>query len=201
MLTFDKDQMAAQIEHLPKRLRVAFAAACAQRQLPSYVSTSAVNPTGNPEAVTRMLRELWEGVEQNAFEPEKLRRDVALCDLLTPSHDTEWFSGAGFAQTALLSLAYAFDSALSGGSQVSLLAAKCAVSALDDYIIQNFRVDVTAPGARSFIRAFPIMQAELSRQQADLTELSAAARHPGSEAAVIARIRRRAESDAGSFFR
>jgi hypothetical protein len=200
MLTFDKDYIANKIEQLPKRLRVAFAAACVQRQLPSYLRTSAANPTGDPEAVTRMLRELWDAVERNAFEPEKIRRDLALCDSLTPSHDTEWFPGAGFAQAALLSLAYAFDSALSGGSQESLLAAKCGADALDDYIIQNFRVDVAAPGAESFIGASPIMQAELSRQQVDLAELSAPARHRGSEAAVIARIKRRAERDSGSFF-
>ncbi len=37
MLTFDRKQLMNQIEPLPKRLRIAFAAACAQRQAPHYV--------------------------------------------------------------------------------------------------------------------------------------------------------------------
>lgn len=204
MLTFDEKQVMDLIELLPKRLRAAFAAACAQRQLPNYIRTSAVNPIANPEAVTRMLRELWDSIEQNAFEPEKIRRDLDLCDALTPGDDTEWFSGGGFAQRALLSLAYAFDTALSGGSQEAMWAAYGACEALEKHIVERFGVDdvvpYNAPGRCSFIDSFPIMQAELSRQQADLMELQVAAKAPSSEAAVIARIKRRAESDAGSFF-
>src|ERR1700735_3720052 len=67
MLTFETKQVIEQIDPLPKRLRVAFAAACAQRQLPNYVRTSAANPTGSPKAVTRMLRELWDAIARDAF--------------------------------------------------------------------------------------------------------------------------------------
>jgi hypothetical protein len=186
--------MTGQIELLPKRLRLAFAAACAQRQLPNYVRTSAANPMGNPEAVTRMLCELWSSIERNEFEPEKLRRDLDLCDALTPSHDTEWFSGSGFAQRALLALAYALDAALSGGSEDAMWAAYCACEALEKYITERFAVDDAS------IESVPIMQVELSRQQTDLMELRAAAKIPSNEIAVIAWIKRRAESDASSFF-
>ena len=75
-----------------------------------------------------------------------------------------------------------------------------AYAALDDYIIRCFKVDVNVPHAQSYIDSFPIMQAELSRQQTDLAELHAAARGAADEAAVIARIKRRAENDAASFF-
>jgi hypothetical protein len=45
MLTFDRKRVTDQIELLPKRLRVAFAAAYAQRQILNYVRTSAANPS------------------------------------------------------------------------------------------------------------------------------------------------------------
>jgi hypothetical protein len=193
MLTFDKKQITGQIELLPKRLRLAFAAACAQRQYPNYIRTSAANPIGNPEAVTRIFRELWGSIEQNVFEPGELRRDRDLCDALTPGRDTEWFSGSGFAQRALLSLAYALDTALSGRSEDAMWAAYCACEALEKYITERFAVDDAS------IDSVPIMQAELSRQQTDLMELRAASKTPSNEVAVVARIKRRAESDASSF--
>jgi len=200
MLTFDSKQMKGQIDPLPKRLRVAFAAACTQRQLLNYVQTSAANPTGDPEAVKRILLGLWECVEHNVFEPEKIRHDLVVCEALTPSHDTESFPGMEFAQRALLSLAYAFDTALLDDSQEAVWAAQCAVEALDDYARQRFSMEHDIQGRRPRLASIPIEQAELSRQQADLEELHAAANDPGNEAAVIVRIRRRAEKDASSFF-
>jgi uncharacterized protein YjaG (DUF416 family) len=200
MLIFDRESVTKQIEPLPKRLRVAFAAACAQRQLPSYVRTSAVNSMGNPEAVTRILRELWESVEHNAFDVEKLRSDLALCDALTPSHDTPSFPGSGFAQRALLSLAYAFDTALDGSSQDTMWAAECAYNAVFAFIVQRFGGDSSTPRGRLQIISFPVMQAELSRQQADLAELLTAAKHLDREAAVITRVKCPAKRDAASFF-
>jgi len=74
MLTFDRRQVMDQIDPLPKRLRVAFAAACAERQLPNYVRTRGFNATGTPAAVTSMLRELWDSAERNSFERSVARK-------------------------------------------------------------------------------------------------------------------------------
>jgi len=199
MLTFERKQVMEQIDPLPKRLRVAFAAACAQRQLPNYVRTSAANPTGNPKAVTRMLRELWGDIARDAFAREKIQHEAALCAALIPDY-VECFEGIEYAEDAVLSLAFALDTALSGTSEDTMWAAQRAYSALNEYVIQRFAVDTNAPHAQAFIDSFPMIQAELSRQQVDLAELRAAVKHPGSEAAVIARIKGRAESDAASFF-
>jgi uncharacterized protein YjaG (DUF416 family) len=199
MLTFDRKRLMAQIEALPKQMRVGFAAACAQRQLPNYLGTTAANPTGNPEAVTRILRELWDGIARNSFQPEKIQREAAICQALIPDYE-ECFEGIEYAEDAVLSLAYAVDTALSGTSQDAMWAAEHAYGALNEYIIQRFGVDTNAPNAQSLIDSFPIIQAEISRQQVDLTELRAAAKHSGSEVAALTRIKLRAESDAASFF-
>jgi hypothetical protein len=198
MLTFDREQMMERIGPLPKRLRVVFAAASAQRQLPNYLRRSATNSGGNVEAAVRILRELWDSVARNEFELEKLRRDVAVCITLI-RHYEKYPEGIELAEDAVASLAYALETAISGGSQETLWAAERAYSALDQYIIERFGVDVNAPHAQARIDAFSIMQAELSRQRADLLDLHGAAKHPGNEAAVIARIKRRAERDAVSF--
>jgi hypothetical protein len=198
MLTFDRKQMMEWIRPLPKRLRVVFAGASAQRQLPNYLSRSAANPAGNLEAAMRILRELWDSVARNEFELEKLRRDVAVCDALIRYYE-KYPEGIELAEDAVASLAYALETAISGGSQETMWAAERAYSALDQYIVERFGVDVNAPHAQARIDAFPIMQAELSRQRADLLDLNAAAKRPGNEAAVIAQIKRRAERDAVSF--
>jgi hypothetical protein len=199
MLTFDRKQLTNQLQPLPKRLRVAFAAACAQRQVPHYPHTSAANPTGNPKAVTRMLRELWKGLAQNALELEKLRRDRAVCDALIADYE-ERFSTLLFANNAVTSLAYALDTALSGDGQDAMWAAERACESLHYYIEDHLGVKPKTPRDWSPIVSFPIMQAELARQQADLAELHAATEDPDKQAAVIARIKQRAENDAASFF-
>lgn len=199
MLTFDREQMRDEIEALPKRLRVAFATACAQRQLLNYVRTSGNNPTGNPEAARRMLRDLWDSIEHNTFDLEKIQPALALCDALIPSYKVP-FEGIEFAEDAILSLFYALETALSGASQETVSAAQHALSALDEYIIERFNLDINGPNAESHVESFPIMQAELSRQQVDLAELRAVALHPSDERPVIVRIKHRAEADSASFF-
>ncbi len=200
MLTFDRKQVMDQIEPLPKRLRVAFAAACTQRQLLNYIRASAANPIGDPGAVPRILRELWDSAERNTFELEKIQVDLAICEELIADYYNGKFKGFGFAEDALASLAYALDTALSRGSQETMWAAERACNALFAYIVKRFDLDAGTPSALSHINSFPIKQAELSRQQADLAELHAAAKKPGTETAVIARIKHRAEHDAASFF-
>ncbi|HEY1545629.1 MAG TPA: DUF416 family protein [Xanthobacteraceae bacterium] len=201
MLTFDRAQVTERIVVLPKQLRIAFAAACTQRLLPKSIGKSAVNSRERPESAMRMLRELWDGVEQDAFDPKNLRRDFAACEALVAEYERgPNCADSEIDEDAILSLAHALNTALSGSSHDAMLAAESAYNALDDYIIQRFDVDVNTPGVQSLIDSFPVMQAELSRQQADLAELHAAAKNPGSEAAVITRIRRRAERDAISFF-
>jgi hypothetical protein len=200
MLIFDRRQMLDQIESLPKRLRVVFAAACAQRQLPNYVRTSTVNPTGDSRSATRILRELWDDVTRNEFEVRRLRSDRAVCEALIPNYDQKYFEGIEYADDAIASLAYAIDTAISGSGRETLWAVERAYSALDHYIIQRFTVDVNVPRVQSLIDSFPMMQAELARQQADLAELRASAEDPDNQAVVIARIKHRAENDAASFF-
>jgi len=103
-------------------------------------------------------------------------------------------------EDAVSSLAYALDTVFSHGAQEAMWAASRARDALFAYITERFDLDAGTQHGRSLITSFSIMQAELARQQADLTELHAAVKHPGSEAAVINKIKRRAERDAASFF-
>jgi hypothetical protein len=200
MLTFERRQIVDRIDPLPPQLRAAFAAACAQRQLPNYIRAAAVNQIGGPGDPARILSELWESIESNAFELKKLKRDRAACERIIDDYYDGMFEGFEFAEDAVASLIYALDTACSRSSQDAMWAAERAHHALFDYIVKRFDLDPGEAAVRSQIDAFPIMQAEMSRQQADLLDLHAAAQAPGNEAAVIARIKRRAESDAASFF-
>jgi hypothetical protein len=201
MLTFDRDRMTEQIVALPKLMRVAFAAACVQRQLASPVRKPRVGSTGDRGSVTRMLRDLWNGVERNAFDVEKLRRDFAVCEALMHKYDGQPEDVDSEIHPQIpLSLAHALRAAFSDSSHDVMLAAEGAYNTLDAYITERFALDYNAPGIQALIDSYPVMQVELSRQQVDLAELRTAAQTPSAEAAVIARIRRRAERDAASFF-
>jgi len=200
MLTFESEQLIEQIRPLPRQLRVAFAVACAQRQIPNYLHKFSVDPIGDANTVVKILRNLWKGAERNIFALERLRRDLEICEELVTYYEHARREGNEYPEDAVSSLAYALDTVFSHGAQEAMWAASRARDALFAYITERFDLDAGTQHGRSLINSFSIMQAELARQQADLTELHAAVKHPGSEAAVINKIKRRAERDAASFF-
>jgi hypothetical protein len=199
-LEFDLAKLTAELDALPKRLRVAFAAACVQRQLPSYLRYARGQNPKDGEEMADILFRLWNAIERNQFASDALRRDRALCETLIPGDDHGDFEGWEYAEDAALSLCYAIEAELTAKSENAAHGAHHAYAALDDYVIGRFDVDVNAPGARQRIDSFPIVQAEFRRQQADLAELRSAALAPGRAQGVIERIKLRAERDSASFF-
>jgi Protein of unknown function (DUF416) len=200
ILTYDRKKLANELALLPKRLRVAFAAACAQRLLPHHIRRAEATRTGDPEAARRILRTLWNCLEQDSFNVDELQHDHDVCMSLFPNPDAKFIEGEEYAEFALSSLAYALSAQLTGDSQEAGWAGESAYESVGDHVIERFNIDLNTPGALRRINSCPAVQAELRRQQTDLAELHSAAKNPGSERAIIARIRRRAEADAASFF-
>ncbi len=56
---FNEMELAERIEELPRPLRAAFAAACAERQLPAYHEFSAQSNRGDPRILEHILNRLW----------------------------------------------------------------------------------------------------------------------------------------------
>jgi len=202
VLRFDRESLSKKLSSLPRRLRTAFAAACAQRLMPGYArfASSNLNANANPQPASKILNELWNDIQSGSSDPGKLKRDVEACETLIPDSEANYFEGIEYVEEALFSLAYAIDSELKGGAEEAVWAAEQGPNSLFRFVERLMGyAESRADMAR--IDSHPLMQAELRRQEADLADLESAAKNPGSEPAIIARIRRRAEADSEFFFR
>jgi uncharacterized protein YjaG (DUF416 family) len=195
-----RDDLPEKLSSLPRRLRTAFAAACAQRLMPGYTRFASGSLNANPQQAAKILGELWNDIQKGSSDPNKLKRDVETCETLIPNPDLGYFDGFEYVEDAMCSLAYAIESELKGGVEEAVWAAERGPESLFHFVqCLVGHAESRADGVR--IDSHPLMQAELRRQEADLADLQLAAKNPGSEPAIIARIRRRAEADAEFFFR
>jgi hypothetical protein len=146
------------------------------------------------------LTELWDDIQSGSSDASKLKRAVETCKTLIPDDDVSYFDGYEYVENAMFSLVLAVESELKGGVEEAVWAAEQGRASLFRFV-ESLVGDVESRADMARIDAHPLMQAELRRQEADLADLQSAAKNPGSEPAIIARIRRRAEADAEFFFR
>jgi hypothetical protein len=145
------------------------------------------------------MKALWDSLEKDSFDADELRSDRDVCISLLPHPDAQFVDGEEYLDEALGSLIYALSVQLTGDSQEAVWAAERAYDALDGHVVQQYNIDWNRTRDQSLIDSFPPIQTELRRQQVDLAELRSAAENRGSETAVIAHIRRRAEADSATF--
>jgi uncharacterized protein YjaG (DUF416 family) len=200
ILSFDEKALLAQLRRLPNQLCVAFAAACAQRQLPNYASFAKVTGTGNPALLAKALTCVWEDIGGNSAAHVELREKLNSCMSLLPKDEVQRLGQQPYADDAVASVAYAIRARLTGECQEAMWAARRAYEALDHYVIARFNPIIVEPDAENRIVAHPLVQAELRRQRADLSQLQEAAMNPASEREVITDVRSRSQVDAAVFF-
>jgi hypothetical protein len=168
--------------------------------MPGYARFAPKNLNANPQQAAKILGELWNDIESGYSDPSRLKRDVETCETLIPDDAVNYFDGIVYVHNAICSLAYAVESELKGGVQEAVWAAEQAESSLFHCVKMNFG-EGRSRAEMARIYSHPLIQAEFRRQVADLADLQLAAKNPGSEPAIIARIRRRAEADSEFFFR
>ena len=197
MLEFDRSKLLNDLAGLPTPLQTAFAAACAQRLLVNYVAYAEDGArNADPAAVSNALETLWGMIENNRFDDALLAKQYDVCVSLLPDYKREYIQGQEEAEDAVLSIAYAIRMRVDADADFAVSAAEKAYDSLDHYLTEHHAIDISAPGARQKIDAYPLMQLEFRRQQADLAELHSAPKNAGSERAIISRMRRRAKRDA-----
>jgi hypothetical protein len=168
--------------------------------MPGYARSASRNFKPNTQQAIQILDELWNDIQSGSSDLSKLKRAVETCETLIPDTDANYFEGIEYADDAICSLVYAVESELKGGTQEAVWAAEQGPESLFRFV-ESLVGDAESRADMARIDAHPLMQAELRRQEADLADLQSAAKNPGSEPAIIARIRRRAEADSEFFFR
>jgi len=119
---------------------------------------------------------------------------------LLPKDEVEGLGQHTYANDAVASVAYAIRARLTGECQEAMWAARRAYEALDHYVIARFNPTIVEPDAENQVTAHPLVQTELRRQRADLSQLQEAALNPANERKVIIDVHNRSQSDAALFF-
>ncbi|SRR6266700_1417487 len=201
-LRVDETKLRASLERLPRLCRIAFAAACAERQFPNYVKYSSKSGRGDPHALKKVLNCLWRDLEEQAVAREELHRQLSLAISLQPGEDDlKFFDDCLYAEDAAVAATYAIEARLTSNMQEVIWAAERPREALSHYI--RLRLDPDIGDWRKQLEQVisdPLYQAELHRQQQDLSELGKKQGHRDSGRSAISVVHQRAKADAAVFF-
>jgi uncharacterized protein YjaG (DUF416 family) len=197
MLTFDEKKLVADLERLTPSLRVAFAAASAQRQMTAYRLFASKRHVEDSDALDRALDDAWENPTKRGAE---LQRQLDECMALIPQEEVvqPWTEDANHAQDAGMSVAYVLRARIGGESQEAAWSARHAWESLYQFVIDTEGLDINKPRDMARVLSHPLVQAELARQRRDLDELLSVSDENLQQ--VIARLRDRSNGESETFF-
>ncbi len=84
VIEFSRTQLIKKLERLPPLRRVIFAATCAERLLPAYITFSDLRGQGDPDAVTLILARLWEDADVSLMTEGEVQASISTCMDLIP---------------------------------------------------------------------------------------------------------------------
>lgn len=198
-LHFNEPDLVAQLATLPSKLRVAFAALCAERQLPNYIRFSERSSWGNPNILKKALESIWQDVQGQPLTKAQLETILERCEPFIPTGEEDTKEETAYAEDAATSVAYTIEARLTDDPQKAAWAARRAYAAVGHFMMSQLDSTTITPEHVRFALSHPLVQAELRRQQADLEELQLASAEKSLPAGVISELRDRARRDAELF--
>lgn len=198
-LRFDEAGLIAQLAKLPNELRVAFAALCAERQLPSYAWFCANLGSGSPLLLRETLDSIWVDLRGTTRGDNGFDSTLRQCVALISDEEVCSEENAAYAEDAVASVAYTIRARLTGDPQEAAWAARRAYEAVDRFVVSQLSSAIVERDLEGRVASHPLVQAELQRQQADLQDLQAAGANKPIPERVIFSLQDRARRDAELF--
>jgi len=195
-LRYDRDELTVRLARLPTRLRAAFAAACAERQIKNY-ERFLPNQVSEANVLKLTLQKVWEDAEGNAVNPSELASLRDRCQSIIDDNDLDNTAPLPF--DAAASVHCAVSARLTDNPNEAVWAAERANAAADWALTEKLNLSTIDRELNELINAHPMVQAELRRQQLDLEDLEQAGRGERTITGVVAKVRDRARHDAETF--
>ena len=196
---YDEQLLIRKLDQLDPRSKAAFAAACAERQMPGYIVFSEQTRRGDPATLISILERVWRDLGGDQMPDDEIHRELDRCMELIPQEDEgSWVPEQAYAEDAASAVAYALRARSTGESQEAAYAARVAYEALDYFVSNRDNIDRNIPGEEQRVLSAPLVQAEIERQRRDLDELLGAQLQDVTSA--ISRVRDRAKAEAAEFF-
>src|SRR5260370_36563327 len=94
MLSLHETELLQKLDRLPRQLRAAFAAACAERMLILYSRFSTLTGRGNPATLKSILSRLWNDLAENRVSETEIQAAIEICMKLIPKEKkSRWMQG------------------------------------------------------------------------------------------------------------
>lgn len=178
-LTYSKEAIQHQLESLPSRSCVAFGLSCCERMLPNYVVCKGRINWGDDQPLREALDELWKYVEGEDIPKLAAKQMYDACEAVAPNSDDFSELLTTSAQDACFSTCCVLEYFLHGNPERIAQASSYSVDTVDLYIsalLDGFsktpKVIFNNAEHEEQIRVHPLMQRELTRQNADLELLA-----------------------------
>jgi uncharacterized protein YjaG (DUF416 family) len=175
MLTFDEEWLVAALSRVSRPARVAFAASCAERLVPTYKRFSDVSGKGDPRQLALILDHVWKDIQGVPMTRAEVAANLDACMALIPTkkHGDTWVPELAPADDCVAAVAYALRCRQSGDAQESAWAGRQVYNAVDEFVINQEKIDTNQAGGEHRVLSHPLVQAELARQRQDISELLA----------------------------
>jgi len=194
MIKYDEQKLIRSLEVLPNFARVAFAAACAERQMADYARVT--RKSDGFGSVVAALDSIWSELMGAPTRDDIFRRHLAVCmSAMAEPESPE----AMETDDAIASVAYTLRARLRGDSQEAAWAARTTYASLDYYLGGLIPSTEFTREVEQRILAHPLMQAELERQRRDLSDLTELVGDKGNVISTIVGLRARAKEAAQHF--
>lgn len=173
MKAFDRKNLEGALQKLTVMHRLAFAASCCNRVLPSYAAFSRQQQWGDYDVLESAVTYIWECLEEGS-KPSDDRAKMLLseCEAATPDLDEVFEATLG--HDAALVVRHALRCAQNGSAEDAAYAASWAYEGMDTFVFEHggMNLDAADPRLTEKIAAHQLVQRELLQQEADLDFLS-----------------------------
>lgn len=188
----DATQLLQKIEGLPRQLRTAFAAACAERMLAEYARYSEQAQIGKPDVLKSILTRLWQDIGCDEMSQTEIELAKETCDKLVPARPHPSVPGPIIVEDAPAAVLYALECHQSGMAQQAAWAAECARETLEESVMEKEEIQGYPAEVNDRLDRHPLLRAEVARQNRDLDDLS-------RRAVTLDELRQRSQKEAREF--
>jgi len=200
LLVFDEMQLTQELRDLAPVGRIAFSAACAERQRPN-LSRSTANGSGDVTAsFAAAIDAVWQHLLGTPLHDAEVADLIRRCERVMRNEDSEegWREEVMYAENAGAAVIYTLKCVQTEDPQMAVWAARQSIEALDSYLWERLTADFDDEPSEEMVLAHPLLQAEVRRQRDDLTT----ARHIDRESRtpIVLTLRTRAREAAMTFF-
>jgi uncharacterized protein YjaG (DUF416 family) len=186
MMPFDRKNLGRELQKLSAKHRLAFAASCCNRVLPSYAAFSGQAGWGDYDGLMGAANYIWDVLEGELRSPKRLDALLRESEEAIPDLDEFADELATWGHDAALTVFHAIRCARNGSAEDAAFAGSWCHATVDAFVQDKGDMDPADSRLEQRISASPLMHRELKQQETDLEFLR---HHPELTTAEVMQLR------------